>query len=129
DWPRGLSVELTSREPVVAVPDGGKFALLDAEAVRVGTTDSPDGVPVIEAPLVDDDVSRAALFAALDVMAALPEQLADQAAKVAASTQDDVRTHLADGTVIIWGNGDRLELKTRVAALLRETSPEAGTID
>lgn len=129
DWPRGLSVELTSREPVVAVPDGSRFVLLDAEAVRVGTADTPGGVPVIKAPLADDDVSRAALFAALDVTAALPKHLAEQTTEVTADTQDDVRTHLTGGTVIIWGNGERLELKARVAALLRETAPDAGTID
>lgn len=128
-WPHGLTVELTSREPVVAVPAGGRYALLDADAVRVGTTSSPRGVPVIDAPLSDDDAARAALFAALDVVAALPRGLADKVTAVRADTQDDVRTRLADGAEILWGNGDRLELKIAVATTLRKAEPNARTYD
>ncbi|WP_460751715.1 cell division protein FtsQ/DivIB [Myceligenerans cantabricum] len=129
DWPRGLSVTLTSREPVVAVPDGGRFVLLDEDAVRVGTTGSVDDVPVVEVPLPDDDASRAALFAALDVMAALPDGLAGNVTSVTAGTQDDVRTVLGDGTVVIWGSGDRMALKARVVTTLRSAEPGATTID
>ncbi|MBO0607711.1 cell division protein FtsQ/DivIB [Myceligenerans salitolerans] len=129
DWPRGLTVELTSREPVVAVPDGGAYALLDEDAVRVGTVASPTDVPVVSAPLSDDARSRAALFAALDVMAALPPGLAGKVASVTADTQDDVRTRLDDGTAVVWGSGDRLELKARVVTTLRKAEPDARVID
>ncbi|WP_307815902.1 cell division protein FtsQ/DivIB [Myceligenerans indicum] len=129
DWPRGLTVELTSREPVVAVPDGGAYALLDEDAVRVGTAGSAPGVPVVSVPLTDDATSRAALFAALDVMAALPPDLVGTVTSVTAGTQDDVRTRLEDGTTVVWGSGDRLELKARVVTTLRAAEPDARIID
>ncbi|GAB3169582.1 hypothetical protein GCM10027059_34700 [Myceligenerans halotolerans] len=129
DWPRGLTVELTSREPVVAVPDGEGYALLDEDAVRVGTATSARNVPVVSVPLSDDPGSRAALFAALDVMAALPPGLAGKVASVTADTQDDVRTRLVDGTAVVWGSGDRLELKARVVTTLRAAEPDARIID
>lgn len=129
DWPRGLTVELTSREPVVAVPDSGGYVLLDEDAVRVGTATTPQDVPVISAPLPDDAGSRAALFAALDVMAALPPELVGKVTSVTADTQDDVRTRLDDGTAVVWGSGDRLELKARVVTTLRAAEPDARIID
>ncbi|MBE1876453.1 cell division protein FtsQ/DivIB [Myceligenerans pegani] len=128
-WPQGLTVELTSREPVVAVPDGEAYALLDEDAVRVGTAASAKDVPVVGVPLSDDAGSRAALFAALDVMAALPPGLAGKVASVTADTQDDVRTRLDDGTAVVWGSGDRLELKARVVTTLRRAEPDARIID
>ncbi|GAA1873168.1 cell division protein FtsQ/DivIB [Myceligenerans crystallogenes] len=128
-WPHGLTIRLTSREPVVAVPAGGRYALLDDEGVRVGTTTAPGDVPVVDAPLSDDDTARAALFAALDVMAALPRGLAKQVTAVQARTQDDVRTRLPDGAEVIWGSSDRLELKIEVATTLRKAEPDASVYD
>lgn len=43
-WPAGLTVLLESREPVVAVPVDGGFALLDADGVQVRTDPAvPEG--------------------------------------------------------------------------------------
>ncbi|GAA2222429.1 hypothetical protein GCM10010413_13890 [Promicromonospora sukumoe] len=130
-WPDGLRVELTSREPVVAVPQpGGVHALMDAEGVRVATVEEvPDGLPSIVTSLSDPGAGRRALDAALSVLGALPPRLAADIRTVSAATQDDVRTTLTDGRVIRWGNGAEVPLKTKVAQTLLKAEPTATTVD
>ncbi|MFD7025620.1 cell division protein FtsQ/DivIB [Promicromonospora sukumoe] len=130
-WPDGLRVELTSREPVVAVPQpGGVHALMDAEGVRVATVEEvPDGLPSIVTSLSDAGAGRRALDAALSVLGALPPKLAGDIRTVSAATQDDVRTTLTDGRVIRWGNGAEVPLKTKVAQTLLKAEPTATTVD
>jgi len=130
-WPDGLAVALTAREPVAAVPQpGGVYALMDAEGVRVGTTEEvPDDLPSIVASLTDGDAGRRAIDAALAVLGALPPELAADITTVSAATQDDVRTTLSDGRVVRWGSGAQVELKTRVAQTLLQAEPEARTVD
>ncbi len=51
-WPHGLLVTVVARDPVAAVPDSGGFALLDADGVQVGRSDTtPKGLPVVDVPL------------------------------------------------------------------------------
>lgn len=130
-WPDGLTVRLTSREPVAAVPQSGDvYALMDAEGVRVGTVeDAPDDLPAIVVSLSDGAVGRRAMDAALEVLGALPPRLAADIQTVSAATQDDVRTTLSDGRVIRWGSGAQVELKTRVAQTLLRAEPSAKTVD
>jgi cell division protein FtsQ len=130
-WPDGLTVALTSREPVAAVPQpGGVFALMDAEGVRVGTADEvPQDLPSIRVSLADGEAGRRAMDAALAVLGALPPELAADISTVSAATQDDVRTTLSDGRVIRWGSGAEVELKTRVAQTLLRAEPSATTVD
>lgn len=130
-WPDGLTVELTSREPVAAVPQPGDvYALMDAEGVRVGTAEEvPDGLPSIVTSLSDAGAGRRALDAALAVLGALPPKLAADIKTVSAATQDDVRTTLSDGRVIRWGSGADVPLKTKVAQTLLRAEPTATTVD
>ncbi|MFD2796035.1 cell division protein FtsQ/DivIB [Promicromonospora vindobonensis] len=130
-WPDGLTVALTSREPVAAVPQSGDvYALMDAEGVRVGTAeDAPDDLPSIVVSLADGAAGRRAMDAALEVLGALPPRLTADIQTVSAATQDDVRTTLADGRVIRWGSGAQVELKTKVAQTLLRAEPSAKTID
>ncbi|MFD6449039.1 cell division protein FtsQ/DivIB, partial [Promicromonospora sp. NPDC060204] len=130
-WPDGLTVELTSREPVAAVPQpGGVYALMDAEGVRVATAEEvPEGLPSIVTSLSDAGAGRRALDAALAVLGALPPKLAADIRTVSAATQDDVRTTLSDGRVIRWGSGAEVPLKTKVAQTLLRAEPTATTVD
>ncbi len=128
DWPRGLTVTVTPRLPVAAVPVGEQVALLDADGVRLRTeAAAPEGLPVVEAPLDD----TRALLAALTVVDALPPDQASQVATVAAPTQDTVTLTLADGVQVLWGSAEDNALKARVLATLRsdETLADVATID
>ncbi|ARU52872.1 hypothetical protein CBR64_16905 [Cellulosimicrobium cellulans] len=124
-WPAGLTVQLESREPVVAVPVDGGFALLDADGVQVRTDPAvPDGLPEIDAPL--DDRGAKALDAALVLLNALPADLHAQVAEVSAPTRDAVRMTLRDGVVVEWGSSEEAALKVRVLQTLRAVPENAG---
>ncbi|KLN33606.1 hypothetical protein FB00_16910 [Cellulosimicrobium funkei] len=124
-WPTGLSVLLESREPVVAVPVDGGFALLDADGVQVRTDPAvPEGLPEIEAPL--DERGAKALDAALVLLNALPADLHAQVAEVSAPTRDAVRMTLRDGVVVEWGSSEEAALKVRVLQTLRAVPENAG---
>ncbi|HWV77438.1 MAG TPA: FtsQ-type POTRA domain-containing protein [Isoptericola sp.] len=125
-WPHGLAVEITSRVPVAAVPDGDRLALLDSSGVRVATRDAaPKGLPQVDVPLDD----ALALQAALHVLAALPAKLAGQVEHVSADTQDAVETVLEDGTTVRWGGSSDLPLKVEAVRTLRKLDEGARTID
>ncbi|MFI2104692.1 cell division protein FtsQ/DivIB [Isoptericola sp. NPDC019693] len=125
-WPHGLTVELTPRVPVAAVPDGDRLALLDPSGVRVATRDSaPKGLPQVDVPLDD----ALALQAALHVLAALPAKLSGQVEHVSADTQDAVETVLEDGTTVRWGGSSDLPLKVETVRTLRKLADGARTID
>lgn len=124
-WPTGLSVLLESREPVVAVPVDGGFALLDADGVQVRTDPAvPEGLPEIDAPL--DERGAKALDAALVLLNALPPDLHAQVAEVSAPTRDAVRMTLRDGVVVEWGSSEEAALKVRVLQTLRAVPENAG---
>ncbi|MFC8732456.1 cell division protein FtsQ/DivIB [Luteimicrobium sp. NPDC057192] len=118
DWPHGLTVRVTPREPVAAVPDQGRFALLDADGVRVATVGSaPKGVPVVTVPL--DAADHHALDAVLAVLGGLPDALGTQVTAAQASTQDTVELTLRKGVRVVWGSSQDSALKVRVLEALR----------
>ncbi|MCL2090132.1 MAG: cell division protein FtsQ/DivIB [Micrococcales bacterium] len=128
DWPRGLTVTVTPRVPVAAVPVDDQVALLDADGVRLRTEPvAPEGLPVVQVPLDD----TRALLAALTVVDALPPDQASQVATVAAPTQDTVTLTLADGVQVLWGSAEDSTLKAQVVATLRadQTLADVTTID
>lgn len=125
EWPRGLAVQLVSREPVAAVPEEGAtgFALLDQEGVQVGRADAaPEGLPVVDVPVGDERT----LTAVLHVLEELPADLLAQVQGVAAQTQDRVTMQLRDGVRVDWGSADETPLKAAVLAALRAAPTAAG---
>jgi cell division protein FtsQ len=136
DWPRGLVVELVSREPVAAVPepvpasatspDGpvAGFALLDMDGVQVGRVDvPPEGLPVVQVPVGE----ARTLGAVLTVLEALPPDLLEQVATVAAESQDTVTMTLRDDAQVVWGSAQETALKIAVLQALRAAPASAGS--
>jgi cell division protein FtsQ len=118
DWPHGVSVTIVAREPVAAVPDGSRFALLDMEGVQVGRVDAaPKGLPVVDVPLGD----KRTLGAVLAVLEQLPDDLLADVRKVAAHTQDTVTMKLRDGVRVDWGSAARTPLKISVLTTILES--------
>lgn len=125
EWPHGLTVRVTPREPVAAVPDQGRYALLDPEGVRVATVGkAPKGVPVVTVPLEASD--HRALDAVLAVLGALPHGLGAQVTAAQASTQDTVELTLKDDARVVWGSAQDSSLKVRVLEALRAAKQTKG---
>ncbi|MDM8085836.1 cell division protein FtsQ/DivIB [Cellulomonas cellasea] len=131
-WPRGLHIELVSREPVAAVPeeagaapDGGEpgFALVDMDGVQVGRVEAaPEGLPVVQVPVGQPRT----LEAVLTVLEALPVELLAEVAEVSATSQDTVTMALRDGARVDWGSGQDTSLKIAVLSALRSAPESAG---
>jgi len=128
DWPHGISVTLVAREPVAAVPDGSRFALLDMDGVQVGRVDSaPKGLPVVDVPVGD----KRTLDAVLSVLEQLPDKVLADVKSVSARTQDTVTMNLRDGVRVDWGSATRTPLKIAVLDALRasKAGKDAKVID
>lgn len=127
-WPRGLAVELVSREPVAAVPEaadvGTGFALVDQDGVQVGRVDdAPEGLPVVDVPVGEARI----LSAVLTVLHALPADLLGQVGQVSAQSQDTVGFTLRDGAKVDWGSAQQTQLKIAVLAALRAAPETSGS--
>lgn len=137
-WPSTLTLELTLRQPALAVRQSGLRGVLlaDAQGVVYDTTDeAPEDLPTVSAP--EGDLDPAHLQAALALPGALPAAVARQA--------DDLRLDAAGrleftvGSVTVkWGDGTSAELKGRVLEGLlaqegidpsAEVDPVAGPIE
>lgn len=126
DWPRGLVVDLVSREPVAAVPDpAGDVVLLDDEGIQVGrAAQAPQDLPTITFPLDQD--SRRTLGSALILLNALPASTAADIATISASSPDDIRMGLRGGAEVVWGDSSDAALKVRVLEVLRTAKQSKG---
>lgn len=123
-WPHGIDVQLVSREPVAAVPDGTGLVLLDEQGVQVGRADAaPEGLPVVDVPVGD----QRTLAAVLQVLEQLPEDLLAEVESVSARTQDTVTMQLRGGGARVdWGSADETALKVSVLRALRAAPQAAG---
>jgi cell division protein FtsQ len=133
-WPRSVVITVVERVPVAVVEEDGVRSLVDADGVVFDTVtgDPPAGVVPLDVvhPGPGDRVTRAAVSA----LAALPDGVRAHVASASASTTEDVRLVLADGTTVLWGSGEDADDKARVlTALLGQLESgalkPAGTID
>ncbi|MDN4483960.1 cell division protein FtsQ/DivIB [Demequina lignilytica] len=124
-WPAGLLIELTSREPVAAVPVEDGYAFVDSEATTVGRADeAPDDLPVVTIP-VGEDHTRV-LAAVLGVINQLPVELRDRVQDVSAGTEDTVTFELRDGPRVEWGSAEDSALKAEVLQVLLDSGQADG---
>ncbi|MFW2513532.1 cell division protein FtsQ/DivIB [Demequina sp. SO4-13] len=125
-WPAGLRVEITSSEPVAAIPQAdGSFVLVDDRGEQVDSAkDVPARLPVVTIPLATGETRI--LDGVLDVIDDLPVNLRDRVEGIEADTEDSIHFVLRDGPRVEWGSGEQSALKAEVLQALLE-SPEASS--
>ncbi|GAA4717180.1 cell division protein FtsQ/DivIB [Phytohabitans rumicis] len=124
DWPGTIAIEVVERTPVVAVPQGKQFVLVDAAGVAFHTVRSrPAQLPLarLTKPGPDDAATRAALA----VLAALSDDLRKQLSAVAVEGPARIKLELRGDRTIIWGDASQSDAKSRVATALL---PRDGTV-
>ncbi|WP_062522421.1 cell division protein FtsQ/DivIB [Demequina silvatica] len=127
-WPRGLVIELVSREPVAAVPADGGFDLLDSEATRVGhVAEEPDLLPVVTVPVGKGN--ERILEAALGVVNQLPVKLRNRVEDISATSENTVTFVLRNGPVVDWGSAEDSALKARVLQVLLKSDEAADVTE
>jgi cell division protein FtsQ len=125
-WPGTIVIEVVERTAVAAVPQDGRFALVDGSGVVFRSmARRPAGLPLVRvgAPGRDDAATRGAL----SVLAALTPQLRERLAEVSVSGPAQITLDLKGGRKVIWGDPSQNDIKARVATALLER--DATTID
>lgn len=127
-WPSTLTLELTLREPALAVQQSGTkgFGVVDAQGVVYDTLEkAPKGVPTITAP--KGELSAEALQGAMAIEASLPAPVAKQVEGVSIG-EDGQLQFMVGAVAVTWGDGADAQLKGRVLEGLLEQeglAPEA----
>ena len=114
-WPGTVSIAVTERQAVLAVPLSREFLWVSADGVIFHrTSEAPAGVLTATSGIANVQV----IGAMAAVAAALPEQVRSQASTMSAASQDSIVVTLSDGRKITWGSADESELKARVVVPL-----------
>jgi cell division protein FtsQ len=120
DWPDRIVITVTERRPVLAVPDGGVFDLVDPTGVVVQQVRRPPaGIPrfVTYGRLLHSP----GISAAASVLLSLPSALARDVTSVTVPAPDAVTLRLAGGIAVDWGSPGLTAQKARVLAILMRT--------
>jgi cell division protein FtsQ len=129
DWPHTLTVTVTEREPVLAVPGAGAagVALVDATGFAYRTIAvAPRGLPVLRLPAGAAPVpGDASTVAAVRVLGALPPDLRRRVTEVRANGAFDVELTLGGDTTVRWGGDTE---NARKAAVLRALLTRPGSV-
>ncbi|CAM3168352.1 cell division protein FtsQ/DivIB [Stackebrandtia soli] len=121
DWPHAIVIAVTERKPLLSVPDGKRFHLVDAAGVAFRTVD--DAAPgTIVASLKDPGRNDPATVAVVVVVAALTEELAEALIKVDGRAANRITLELTDGRTVYWGDASDSERKAEVATALLNRS-------
>jgi cell division protein FtsQ len=121
--PNGLILHVVERQPIVYIPVGTKFELIDAAGVTIESTpENPGDYPLIRVP--KDEAKGVAYAAAIEVLQSLPADLRSRISEISASTADDVTYVFGDtGQRVFWGSSDDAALKVRALSGLLANWP------
>ncbi len=110
-WPNALQIDITERQPRLAIPIEGGYQLADATGVvfqEVAT--APSGLVVVSAPSNDQQL----LVGVGQVFSALTPGTAAKVSRLVAPTRDSIELRLSDGRQVFWGSAEQSELKSKV---------------
>ncbi|WP_051325420.1 cell division protein FtsQ/DivIB [Glycomyces tenuis] len=123
-WPTAILIEVTEREPYLAVPSGEEtFLMIDSEGVVFDeVAEIPESIWNVEldAPGPGD----LATTETIAVLRSLPSALADAVERVETPSPAAVTLYLEGGRTLKWGDGSANEEKARVALRLLESGYE-----
>ncbi|MBC2877070.1 MULTISPECIES: cell division protein FtsQ/DivIB [Streptomyces] len=136
DWPHGVAVEVTERQPRAIVEKDGKFVEIDGSGVRFATVDRPPAkVPrlVMEAP-ADAPSTRRFGRPRLEregvrAAAALPSDVRRDTRVIRVRSYDSIIMELTGGRTVVWGSGERGDAKARSLTALMKAARGADHFD
>ncbi len=115
DWPNSIRIAVVERTPVLAVPEGGRYSLVDRFGLSYRLVSSvPDGVAVAQVSSSDPGLLREVNA----VVQALPDPLVGRVATVVAHSRDSISLVLGNSDRIVWGSAEQSDLKAQVVVPL-----------
>ena len=127
-WPRSVVITVAERVPVAVVERDGRRLLVDAEGVAVDTISGDPPPDVVPLTVPDGDLEDPATSAGLGAISSLPRAVLPRVTGAEATSGEDVRLTLDDGTTIRWGSADEGRRKaSALSALLDQIA--AGTLE
>ncbi|MFD5867672.1 cell division protein FtsQ/DivIB [Corynebacterium sp. NPDC060344] len=124
-WPSAITVEVVEHTALVHIRATDGEHLFNAEAKEFLVAPPPPGsVEMVRVPRVEDpqpgklDPDPDAVRAVLDVLAALPERVRGEVARVDAPGATEIALNLHDGREIYFGSSDRAKEKGRAAEIV-----------
>ncbi|MGW4203061.1 cell division protein FtsQ/DivIB [Streptomyces sp. NPDC004726] len=134
-WPRGITLEVTERRPVLLLAKGAKFVEVDDEGVRFATVDkAPKAVPLLElntagSPSLRRFGTDRLITGAVRVRSELPAKVAADTRTIAVRSYDYITLELSRGRTVLWGSPEEGEAKARALTALMKAAPKAANFD
>ncbi|WP_309133013.1 FtsQ-type POTRA domain-containing protein [Brevibacterium sp.] len=120
--PRSLSLEITDRQPVLAVAGEGGFELFDPDAVHLGTVEkAPAGLTVLED--TKGPPAKETVAAVIRFMAELSPELRSQLHTISAVNSNSLQGTIEAGETkanVVFGDSTGASLKLETAVQLAE---------
>ncbi|MER6912940.1 FtsQ-type POTRA domain-containing protein [Streptomyces sp. NPDC000594] len=135
DWPRGVTLEVTERQPVLLLVQGKRFVEVDDEGVRFATVERPvKGVPRLELAAEGSPSLRRFPVArlteeAVRVRGDLPRRVTAELRTLVVRSYDDMVLELTRDRTVVWGSPEEGEAKARALTALLKAAPRARHFD
>jgi len=134
-WPSAITVEVEEHDAVLHMRATDGEHLFNGEGVEFLVAPPPPGsVEVVRVPRVEDpepgklDPDPETVRAVLDVLAALPERVRGEVARVDAPGQTEISLNLHDGREIFFGSSDRAREKGRAAEIVLDREGQSWNV-
>ncbi|MFI1967727.1 cell division protein FtsQ [Streptomyces cinnamoneus] len=134
-WPHAIGLKVTERQPKALLEKAGKFIEIDGSGVRFATVDQAvRGVPRLVLETEDSPSTRRFGTERLEqeavrVAAALPAAIRGQTLVIRVRSYDSITVELTGGRTVVWGSGERGEVKARTLTALLKAAGGAKRFD
>lgn len=134
-WPSGVGLKITERQAEVLLPSGDGFTEVDAEGVAFAELpEAVAGVPLLQLDLADGAGLRRfgedrILRGAVEVAAALPEEVREQTEAIWVRSYDGISLELTGNRTVVWGSPEYPEAKVTALTAVMKALPDAGHFD
>jgi cell division protein FtsQ len=124
--PNTLRIQVVEREAIGSLARSGSFDEVDPAGVVISSSAERTALPLIE--VGNKGVDSSAFASAVEVLLAMPQDVADKVDVITATTADDVSLALRETPArVVWGSADSSEMKAQVLARMLQL-PECANL-
>jgi cell division protein FtsQ len=122
-WPRSVVVTVVERVPVAVVEEAGTRSLVDRDGVLFDTVTGRPPAGAVPLDVADPGPEDRATARGAGGPGRAAEEVRGDVADARATSAEDVRLTLEDGTTVLWGSaeeaGDKADTSSRCSASCR----------